>query len=113
MSIYYTTSFTIMKGKSKSDYELVFRHLNENINKYIDFDEEYYINELHIDFEIQIGEAFRKIYPNVQIKYCIWYMKRSLINKMNSLCKNDIEDDDNVLIYLIWLTIYIYVIRIM
>ena len=97
-NVYYTTFFTIMKGKSKSDYELVFRHLNENINKYIDFDEEYYINELHTDFEIQIGEACRKIYPNVQIKYCIWHMKRSLINKMNSLCKNDIEGDDNLLI---------------
>ena len=27
-NVYNTTSFTIMKGKSKSDYELVFRHLN-------------------------------------------------------------------------------------
>ena len=87
-----------MKGKSKNDYELVFRQLNENIKKHLDFDEEYYINELHTDFEIQIGEACRMIYPNVQIKYCIWHMKRALINKMNSLCKREIEEDDDLLI---------------
>ena len=58
----------------------------------------YYINELHTDFEIQIGEACRMIYPNVQIKYCIWHMKRALINKMNSLCKKGIEEDDDLLI---------------
>ena len=87
-----------MKSKSKNDYELVFRHLNENIKKHLDFDDEYYINELHTDFEIQIGKACRMIYPNVQIKYCIWHMKISLINKMNSLCKKDIEEDDDLLI---------------
>ena len=38
------------------------------------------------------------IYPNVQIKYCIWHMKRALINKMNSLCKREIEEDDDLLI---------------
>ena len=38
------------------------------------------------------------IYPNVQIKYCIWHMKRALINKMNSLCKMEIEEDDDLLI---------------
>ena len=97
-NVYYTTSFTIMKGKSKNDYELVFRQLNENIKKHLDFDEEYYINELHTDFEIQIGEACRMIYPNVQIKYYIWHMKRALINKMNSLCKREIEEDDDLLI---------------
>ena len=64
----------------------------------MDINEDYYIEELHTDFEIQIGEACRIIYPNIQIKYCIWHMKRALINKINSLCKNDIENDDNILI---------------
>ena len=87
-----------MKGKSKKDYEIVFGQLNENIKKFLDINEDYFIEELHTDVEIQIGEACRMIYPNVQIKYCIWHMKRALINKINSLCKNDIENDDNILI---------------
>ena len=97
-NVYYTTSFTLMRGKTKEDYETVFRKLNENLTQNLDIDEEYEIKELHSDFEIQIGEACRMVYPNVEIKYCIWHMKRALMNKMNSLCKHEIEENDNLLI---------------
>ena len=52
-NVYYTTSFSIMKEKSKKDYELVFRKLNENKKKIFDRNEDYYIDELLADLEIQ------------------------------------------------------------
>ena len=97
-NVYYTTSFSLMKSKTKDIYELLFRKIHQNISQHLDINEEYSIQELHTDFEIQIGEACRMVYPNVEIKYCIWHMKRALVNKMNSLCKSDIDEDDNLYI---------------
>ena len=97
-NVYYTTSFILMAGKTKEDNEAVFSKLNDSLTQNLDLDQEYEIKELHSDFEIQIGEACRMIYPNVEIKYCIWHMKIALINKMNSLCKHEIEENNNLLI---------------
>ena len=98
-NLYYTTSFSLLKGKSKMDYILVFEKLNENINKYLNIGEKYSINELHTDFEIQIGGACRTIFPNAIIKYCIWHLKRSIIQKKNKLCNEVINNNDNLYIF--------------
>jgi len=87
-----------MKNKTKEDYELLFCKLHENLLQNLDINEEYSIKELYTDFEKQIGEACRMVYPNVQIKYCIWHMKRVIINKKNILCKSKIDKDENLLI---------------
>ena len=65
------TSFTLMTGKTKEDNEAVFSKLNDSLIQNLDLDQEYEIKELHSDFEIQIGEACRMIYSNVEIKHCI------------------------------------------
>ena len=70
-NVYYTTSFSLRKNKTKEDYELLFRKLHENIAQNLDINEVYSIKEIHTDFEIQIGEACRMVYPEVQIKLCI------------------------------------------
>ena len=64
-----------MKSKTKDNHELLFRKIHQNISQHIDINEEYSIKKLHTDFEIQIGEACRMVYPEVEIKYCIWHMK--------------------------------------
>ena len=66
-----------MNGKTKEDYYLVFRILNEHISNFLEIGEIYDLEEIHTDFEIIIGEACRMIYPEVNIKYCIWHMKRA------------------------------------
>ncbi len=32
-NVYYTTSFTLIRGKAREDYEVVFRKLNDNLTK--------------------------------------------------------------------------------
>ena len=53
----------------------------------MDIDEEYILEEIHTDFELAVGEACRLVYPQVNIKYCIWHMKRALNLKKNEICK--------------------------
>lgn len=85
---YYTTPFTLMNGKTKEDYYLVFRKLNEHISHFLEIGELYELEEIHMDFEIRIGEACRMVYPEVNIKYFIWHMKRALnLKKMKFVKK--------------------------
>ena len=87
-----------MKNKTKEVYELFFRKLHQNHVQNLDINEEYSIYELHTDFEIQIGKVCLKVYPNVEIKYCFWHMKRAIINRMSNLCKSKINEDEDLFI---------------
>ena len=60
-----------MSNKTEDLYTIIFQKLHDNINKYLDLDENYEINELHTDFEIAIGNSCKKIFPDCNIKYCI------------------------------------------
>ena len=55
----------------------------------------YELEEIHTDFEISIGEACRMVYPEVNIKYCIWHIKRALILKKKEICKEEVAACDN------------------
>lgn len=94
-NVYYTTSFSIMKNKSKEDYLIIFKKIKEHIEQFLEIGENYYINEIYIDLEFAIGEACCMVYPNAKIKYCIWHMKRAINKKNNSLCKVEIDHNDN------------------
>ena len=70
---YYTTSFSIMKNKTKSDYILIFKKLKEHINDFLEIGENYTITEIHIDFETAIGDACRFfLIPKFDIAFGIW-----------------------------------------
>ena len=90
---YYTTSFSLMKGKSIRDYKKVFEVIDNHVNQYLPISETYKIKELHTDFETGIGEAAKKLYKDVLIKFCKWHQRRCIENKKNSLCKNDILNE--------------------
>ena len=66
---FYTTSFSLMRGKITEDYSIIFKKLHEHISMYSDINEKYVINELHTDFELAIGAAEKIIYPEIRIKY--------------------------------------------
>lgn len=61
---YYTTSFSNIKNKTKSDYILIFKKLKEHINDFLELGENYTITEFHTDFETAIGDAIVQIFPN-------------------------------------------------
>ena len=60
-----------MNKKQENDYFKIFNILDENIKKYLDIGEIYYVEEIHTDFELAIGQACKKLYPNLKIKFCI------------------------------------------
>ena len=70
----------------------------EDITEFLEIGEIYEISEIHTYFEIAIGEACRVIYPNVNIKYGLWHMKRALNNKKNLICREEVDTDDKCFI---------------
>ncbi|OUM57389.1 hypothetical protein PIROE2DRAFT_17651 [Piromyces sp. E2] len=66
--MFYTTSISILKNKQQDTYKPI---------------------NLHCDFEIGISNAAKKVFPNINIKYCVWHYKRSLEKQKNELCYNE------------------------
>ena len=54
---------------------------------------------MHYDFERGISKAAKTIFPNTNIKYCIWHYKKSLEIKKNKLCYNEVKNYNNIFIY--------------
>ncbi len=95
---FYTTSFSILKNKQESTYEILFREIKKNIriiNNNIPIHPKYF----HWDFEKGISNAVLKIFPSVSMKYCIWHYKRSLEIHKKKICFNEVEENNELYIY--------------
>ncbi|KAG4091472.1 hypothetical protein H8356DRAFT_1430325 [Neocallimastix lanati (nom. inval.)] len=49
----------------------------------------------HCDFEQGISNAAKKVFPNINIKYCVWHYKRSLEKQKNILCYHDVKNNND------------------
>ncbi|KAG4103990.1 hypothetical protein H8356DRAFT_1419930 [Neocallimastix lanati (nom. inval.)] len=49
----------------------------------------------HCDFEQGISNAAKKIFPNINIKYCVWHYKRSLEKQKNILCYHEVKNNND------------------
>lgn len=95
---FYTISFSILKNKQGSTYEILFKEIKKNIriiNNNIDIHPKYF----HCDFEKGISNAVLKIFPSASIKYCIWHYKRSLEINKNKICFKEVEENNDLYIY--------------
>ena len=54
---------------------------------------------MHCDFKKGISKAAKKIFPNINIKYCIWHFKRSLEIKKNEFCYIKVVSNYNIYVY--------------
>ncbi|KAG4095787.1 hypothetical protein H8356DRAFT_1398299 [Neocallimastix lanati (nom. inval.)] len=74
---FYTTSISILKDKKQSTYEILFKEIKKNASK---FSNNIIISPInfHGDIEKGISNAAKKIFPQINIKYCVWHFKRSL-----------------------------------
>ena len=95
---FYTTSFSILKDKEQLSYEIVLKELENNVCKVT---KNTVINPInfHCDFERAISNAAKKVFPNINIRYCIWHYKRNLEVQKNKLCYNEVEGDNEIYIY--------------
>ncbi|KAG4103920.1 hypothetical protein H8356DRAFT_1029838 [Neocallimastix lanati (nom. inval.)] len=94
----YTTSISILKNKKQSTYETLFKEIKKNANKFRSNTLITTIN-FHCDFEQGISNAAKKVFPNINIKYCVWHYKRSLEKQKNILCYHEVKNNNDVYIY--------------
>ncbi|KAG4089038.1 hypothetical protein H8356DRAFT_1432268 [Neocallimastix lanati (nom. inval.)] len=97
-NMFYTTSISILKNKKQSTYETLFKEIKKNANKFRSNTLITTIN-FHCDFEQGISNAAKKVFPNINIKYCIWHYKRSLEKQKNILCYHEVKNNNDVYIY--------------
>ena len=97
LNSFYTTSFSILENKEQETYETLFMELKKNVLTY--HNNKISPKFFHCDFERAISNAAQKIFPNINIKFCIWHYKRSLEIKKNELCYNEVKDNNNICNY--------------
>ncbi|KAG4094889.1 hypothetical protein H8356DRAFT_1293320 [Neocallimastix lanati (nom. inval.)] len=93
---FYTTSFAILKNKEQETYKMLFEKLKKNANT-CNNNIRIEPKNLHCDFERAISKAAKTIFPNTNIKYCIWHYKKSLEIKKNKLCYNEFNKYSNTM----------------
>ncbi|KAG4083065.1 hypothetical protein H8356DRAFT_1437221 [Neocallimastix lanati (nom. inval.)] len=49
----------------------------------------------HCDFEQGISNAAKKVFSNINIKYCVWHYKRSLEKQKNILCYHEVKNNND------------------
>ncbi|KAG4091643.1 hypothetical protein H8356DRAFT_1430122 [Neocallimastix lanati (nom. inval.)] len=49
----------------------------------------------HCDFEQGISNAAKKVFPNINIKYCVWHYKRSLEKQKNILRYHEVKNNND------------------
>ncbi|ORX80794.1 hypothetical protein BCR32DRAFT_280238 [Anaeromyces robustus] len=69
-------------------YEALFEEIKKNANKFRSNTLITPIN-LYCDFEQGISNVAKKVFPEINIKYCVWHYKRSLEKQKNILCYNE------------------------
>ncbi|ORX71716.1 hypothetical protein BCR32DRAFT_250084 [Anaeromyces robustus] len=95
LNSFYTTSFSIIKNKEQINYEILLEELKKNAIKY-NSNNEITPKYFHCDFEKAISNAAEKVFPNINIKYCIWHYKRALKNKFNKLCSKEVISNNDL-----------------
>ena len=120
LNCFYTTSFSILRNKEQGTYEKLFEEIKKNISNYSN-DESMTLNfhcnsnnnkkdkksmtlKFHCDFEIAISNAAKNIFPDINIKYCIWHYKRSLEVKKNELCRLEVKQNKKIKDYYIFIS---------
>ncbi|KAG4091682.1 hypothetical protein H8356DRAFT_1430157 [Neocallimastix lanati (nom. inval.)] len=93
-NMFYTTSISILKNKKQSTYETLFKEIKKNANKFRSNTLITTIN-FHCDFEQGISNAAKKVFPNINIKYCVWHYKRSLEKQKNILCYHEVKNNND------------------
>ena len=83
LNCFYTTSVSILKNKEKITYQILFEQIKKNAIKYNN-NSEITQKYFHCDFERAISSAAESVFPNIDIKYCVWHYKRSLEIKFNT-----------------------------
>ncbi|KAG4088992.1 hypothetical protein H8356DRAFT_1432362 [Neocallimastix lanati (nom. inval.)] len=93
-NMFYTTSIFILKNKKQSTYETLIKEIKKNANKFRNNTLITTIN-FHCDFEQGISNAAKKVFPNINIKYCVWHYKRSLEKQKNILCYHEVKNNND------------------
>ncbi|KAG4082898.1 hypothetical protein H8356DRAFT_1437394 [Neocallimastix lanati (nom. inval.)] len=76
LNCFYTTSFSILKNKKQTTYEILFEEIKKNSSKYNSI--EITPKIFHCDFEKAVSNAAQKVFINANIKYSLEIKKKEL-----------------------------------
>ena len=76
LNCFYTTSFSILKNKKQTTYEILFEEIKKNSSKYNSI--EITLKIFYWDFEKAVSNAAQNVFVKANIKYYIWNFKRAL-----------------------------------
>ncbi|KAG4092118.1 hypothetical protein H8356DRAFT_1406358 [Neocallimastix lanati (nom. inval.)] len=93
-NMFYTTSISILKNKKQSTYETLIKEIKKNANKFRS-NTLITTTNFHCDFEQGISNAAKKVFPNINIKYCVLHYKRSLEKQKNILCYHEVKNNND------------------
>ena len=94
---FYTTSFSILRNKEQETYKTIFEVIKSNCD--ITKDNGFSPKNLHCDFERAISNAAIIVFPDINIRYCIWHYKRSLGLHKNKICYNEVNQNRDLYVY--------------
>ncbi|KAG4083393.1 hypothetical protein H8356DRAFT_1437012 [Neocallimastix lanati (nom. inval.)] len=94
-SEYYKTkrneNFMIFKNTDLIIFQSQFQaYLFSNYHKNIFADGTFYAAP-----KFSISNAAKKVFPNINIKYCVWHYKRSLEKQKNILCYHEVKNNND------------------
>ena len=78
---FYTLGYGILPGKTTESYiefmdnvkTFVFEHRENKRNS-----DQWYPKIIHCDFELAIINSIRQVFPNSEIKLCLWHLFRNI-----------------------------------
>ena len=96
----FMTSWTFLSGKTKEDYIIALREINNNINRICNKDNmeknRYYPKYCHSDYEIAIWSSCQYIWKDTQIKNCNFHRCNNLQQYRTAYFNNLYNSDEKI-----------------
>ena len=94
---FFTTSFSLLTNKKQNTYYQVFNSIKKHIFS-LNNSKKYCPSEFHSDFEIAMNNAFKSVFPNTKIKYCLWHLERNLEINKYKICYKEVNENEDIFI---------------
>ena len=94
---FFTTSFSLLTNKEQNTYYQVFNTIKNHIFS-LNKNKKYCPSEFPADFEIAMSNAFKSVFPDSKIKYCLWHFERNLEINKNKICYKEVNENKDIFI---------------
>ena len=89
-------ALAILAGKTVQHYEYAFKTIKDNIIQYKVRPGSFYPTFIHIDKELAIINACKKIFPQTKIKLCYFHFSNNIKKRINNLVFKDLFNSNPI-----------------